>query len=896
MQLVFGWDLDGDAYPETVDGTAALGAAVVGPAGLVDVLERWLGLGAPAAAQALRIAQYLSRLREGGAADAFFAGSLAVDGWATARELLGWRDALVAGGWRGEPVTDGGARLQVLATLERHVRPLAPGSGDRLRAVREALLNERRRPPIAALRVVTPCHLLPPPWPALLDRLAALGVTVDGPPAERAVGAGDLAALQARLLGDRGAALVGDERVALLEADDPLQAAELTASWFATSADADAGLVLIRGEGSVLLDEAFHRLGLPRPGCAGRSALRGPLQLLPLAFELAWQPFDPQRALELLLLPGSPVPPRVARCFAEALREAPGIGGPAWQAAREAALERWAAKLGQEGLVGAELQRRLQADEAGWRDWLEASRFDPGTGMPAVEADRICRRVQGVMQRRAAATDDPLYGFGMAAATALAEAIQNAGLGWLTRPQLARMIDSVLDQGAATASRAGEASPWAVVGGPGQIWRHAATVIWWDFVDPGTALPPDPWSTAERTALQAAGIGLDDRRSALARLTRSWRSAVLNAEERLLLVRPRRLAGKPTLAHPLWHELAAGRRADELARVTVDGAQALRQSRFGLLGNRDRRVALESLALPAVRADWSVAADRIPPLQRHSASSIERLLGCRLAWTLHSAARIRSGGLIVLPNDNLLIGNLAHAIAAELFRDRERLEATDVAEQATSLFDRLLPLMAAPLLQPGQETVRHRARAGIAAGLTTLVELLNEAELRVEGCEIERRVPDGDGELMGRLDMVCRAPDGSRVVVDLKWSTGSSRREAELAEGRSVQLALYAHLESAASRATASSGFYMLRQRRLLHLGDGALPGRAVDGPGLREVWQKVDTARRQAFAAVRAGHVVAEGDALHELIDLESPALPGLVATCAFCDYRQLCGVGRPN
>jgi hypothetical protein len=433
-----------------------------------------------------------------------------------------------------------------------------------------------------------------------------------------------------------------------------------------------------------------------------------------------------------------------------------------------------------------------------------------------------------------------------------------------------------------------------VVADPGQIWQRAETVVWWDFIDPGAALPPDPWSHAERTALSAARIDLDDRRTALARLTRGWRSAVLNAGQRLLLVRPRNVAGKATLLHPLWHDLGAGRSAEELALVTVDAAMALRQPHFTLLGSRDERVALTAITLPAAHANWPVATGRITPVRQHSASSIELLLGCRLAWTLHYAARIRSGSLVVLPDDNLLIGNLAHAIAAELFRDRETLASAETAEMAKSLFDRLLPQMAAPLLQPGQETIRHRAREGIAAGLEALVGILNEADLRVEGCEIERRLPDDAGELMGRLDMVCRAPDGTRAVIDLKWSNNADWREAEVTEGRSVQLALYAHLESAASSSLGSAGFFMLRQRRLLHLGDGALPGRSVDGLALRHVWQRIDVARRQTFAALAAGQVVAEGDGIRERLEFPPPAVEGLVAACRFCDYRQLCGTDR--
>jgi ATP-dependent helicase/nuclease subunit B len=135
MHLIFGWELDGGSCPETPEPRGCLGAAVVGPLGLVDVLERWLGLGGPETPTALRVAQQLARLQALPTAEAFFARSLEVDGWATARELLRWRDELIAGGWQGETVPDGGPRLDALTAVEASGLLLAPGLADRAAAI-----------------------------------------------------------------------------------------------------------------------------------------------------------------------------------------------------------------------------------------------------------------------------------------------------------------------------------------------------------------------------------------------------------------------------------------------------------------------------------------------------------------------------------------------------------------------------------------------------------------------------------------------------------------------------------------------------------------------------------------------------------------------------------------
>jgi ATP-dependent helicase/nuclease subunit B len=213
MRLIFGWELDSAACPEMPEAGPCLGAAVVGPLGLIDVLERWLGLGCLQASAALRVAQQLARLQAVASDETFYTRSLQVDGWATARELLRWRDALVAGGWQGTWVQGGGSRLDAFAAVEAAGDPIAAGLADRVASLMQALESERERPPIGQLAVTTPPELLPPPWHRLLQRLAKLGTEVSMAVLSSRYGTEDLAAVQGQIGGRGRTRLAGDGSV-----------------------------------------------------------------------------------------------------------------------------------------------------------------------------------------------------------------------------------------------------------------------------------------------------------------------------------------------------------------------------------------------------------------------------------------------------------------------------------------------------------------------------------------------------------------------------------------------------------------------------------------------------------------------------------------------------------
>ena len=100
MDIVFGLRSDGGGFPDHGgEGDSALGAPVVGPNGLLEILETARGLGAPATANVVRIAAFQAALESLKDSPRFWSRSLEVDGWATARTLLGWRDELIEAGW-----------------------------------------------------------------------------------------------------------------------------------------------------------------------------------------------------------------------------------------------------------------------------------------------------------------------------------------------------------------------------------------------------------------------------------------------------------------------------------------------------------------------------------------------------------------------------------------------------------------------------------------------------------------------------------------------------------------------------------------------------------------------------------------------------------------------------
>src|SRR5690606_35211673 len=107
--------------------------------------------------------------------------------------------------------------------------------------------------------------------------------------------------------------------------------------------------------------------------------------------------------------------------------------------------------------------------------------------------------------------------------------------------------------------------------------------------------------------------------------------------------------------------------------------------------------------LPPGRRQWQLDPTLIRPrVAAESASSLEKLIGCPLHWTLEYQAGLRTASRNGLASGPLLYGKLGHRLLEELHHGRAFDGAPEAVRQsAEETFDRLLELEGATLLMAG---------------------------------------------------------------------------------------------------------------------------------------------------------------------------------------------------
>lgn len=481
LNITFGWHLDGPSFPEEL----GLGHSTMGPIGMLNQLCLRLGLISRYPAQAVRIAEYLSALKAIDDGKNFYSRSLETDSWGTAKALLTLRDELVANGWR--------PRLTTTAETNVPVRLLAVSSIEKIAGEKVTCLTDMINPILDALETVEKIKidsitiidgiaLLPPIWQRLFLKLESKGVRIGEwfgcdencnpisdevseqdveltpapDPIDKNHSLSDVGKLGAFLNFNQKLEFSGDGSILVLESDDEVQAADYLANLLPLLENGSKKTVVIRGASTSFLDQMLRRHQLPAIGGPRKSPLRGYMQILPLALELLFKPFDPVKLIEFLMVPKGPVPPSIAQNFTLALKREPGIGGKAWEKAwndTRAHLAKWLveppkgsivpSELGNSHLqtdieersninfksdieiqnsktnlnsdielqklnedieiqnlkfslnsdIGEQIQTTVDAREQILREWLECEKFDI-TGVPAETVIALCQRIK----------------------------------------------------------------------------------------------------------------------------------------------------------------------------------------------------------------------------------------------------------------------------------------------------------------------------------------------------------------------------------------------------------------------------------------------------------------------------------------------------------------------
>jgi len=903
-------------HDDIAPGAALLGAPVWGPGALLANLEMRLGLPSPEVVDAVRVQRWARRLDELQAASPrFYAKSFATDRLGTATALLAMRDELVAAGWNGQPVPDGGDRLDTFAALEQDLE-LPAGDSDRLRAVETEL--ESNSVPLDALVLAEPVAAWSGRWQRVFHLLNARGVGVEHvqPSFEHVSGDGDLARAQAALRGSpRGdGPLRGDGSFVLLRGETSWELASATAALLRTWDHPSA--VIVRGGDVSALDGALSAHGLRSQGLDSPSVWRPMLQVLPLAIELAFEPRDPYRVLELLTLPSGPFDGFVGGVLARAVSAAPGIGGRPWQQAKHFIAERTREARRAAGDADPEQRARelLQKIE----HWLELPGHSARDGAPRIAVLAVAERVIGWLRStyafartqadaqpadRGLATRAAVTGAALGQAAAFHDALAQDTRDVLDLVDARFALEQVSDRHALplVTEQAGRID---AVDAPTLLRTRRDNVVWWHCVA-GTEFRPYPraWRTHEIEALRAHGVVLSDPAIRLGSEAVAWRHVVSAARQRLVLVVPRASSGEALEPHPIVDDIIARLRLrdEDVARVTVEAR--------ALLAQRGRSIATSGLVpimnqpplpLPAPRGEWRVPAGAISPASEYSATSLEELLGCPLRSVLARNARIKPGSLASIPSGPLLHGKLAHRVVEELHRAGALTGAVDVSTHFASLFDRLVREEAGSLRRPGMTFELVQLRTQLERSLQALSALLVAERLRVVDVESHVAVEWRGGTLAGHIDLLLADETGAEIVLDLKW--GSSTYRKLLQSGRSIQLAAYVASRGLSTNAArpARGAYFSLKQGKVLATEPLFAEVRPIVGPTLETTWSRLERSLDRIEAAVSAGRIPATGVSrslpLLPSVGVEPAALdqhldvpPG--AGCTYCSFESICG-----
>ncbi len=823
MQRVrFGLELDGERGWHARD---ALGESTVGPLGFLSLLETQLGLTRAAPSQAERVVQMRECLLAARTRGRFYERSFETDEMGTAATLLRWRDQWYEHGWYGTVTSESGSRLQDMAVVEALARPkVFPSVGERLNDVREAL--EQCRMQVDVVELLQPMQEFPAAWRRVLERLPTTPVTVLSETPRTNEGT-VLQALQCALLQLPLGQPVGkvrwrdDGSLRVVRAESPLAAAQWLAAEIRQTPAADCVLVIEQAGSTV--DAALAAMDQPLLGLCEPSDFRPVLQILPLVIRLLWEPLDFRALMQFLTHPVGPIRFYARRRLAEKMAATPGIGGEKWQHA----LRDIEAHYGTEG---GEVLADIQF-------WLEQSRFTETEQVPLAYISQRVERLAELF-RDGMADEDALgrapWTAGYYQAMALQRvlhSLEQQGVQRIGPEPLNRLVSQASSYGSDNPLLGSEAGAYCRVRSPGAVIDAFDEVCWWDMA--AIPLPSRyPWSPLEMQGLRASGVDLPDAGLVLERQAREWLHPILAARQRLTLMLPKSGAE----VHPAWLMLSSLIEQPEVLDIET------------LLNTPDvdqRTTRIAHRPLPALRRWWQIPAGAIHGWERAASyTSLEQFFFNPYQWALNYPAKLKASALLDLPGDFQLLGNLAHRVVEQLYRQPDALSWS--AERVRQWFDQAVPKIVreegAVLLMRGRRADLEAFRLRFRRSLTVLHEIVRGAGAR----HVEPEKPlEGDtplGALRGSSDLLMTLADGTQAIIDMKWA-GNRKYRDKLANQTHIQLAIYARLIERNTSVWPAVAYFILSRPELLTSADGVFPGATpiiVPGSSTALLWERI--------------------------------------------------------
>jgi hypothetical protein len=207
--------------------------------------------------------------------------------------------------------------------------------------------------------------------------------------------------------------------------------------------------------------------------------------------------------------------------------------------------------------------------------------------------------------------------------------------------------------------------------------------------------------------------------------------------------------------------------------------------------------------------------------KKESYSSIDNILSYPFDWVLKYYADVKAltDDSLKIPTESILKGNVSHRIIELLFKDKVRQSYEYSAYEFEDVFDHVINTEASDFLLPEYKIECMDLKAKLTDAVKSLAYLMKQYDCFIESCELE--VGEDQGIYLDRLqtnfggfiDLVLKTKSGNLIVIDLKWTTSTKKYANLIKDGDAIQLALY---EEVLKEKNVACGYFLINQNRFL--------------------------------------------------------------------------------
>ena len=705
--------------------------SIVGPSGLLNILEKHLGLSGIFEGHQLRIEKF--RLALGEFPSGFFSRSFSVDPLSVSKTVLKMRDTLYLHGFDFKKVPKLPSRLADLCAVEKKVS-LEAGVAERWRRVFESGSDFSFLDEVHILGNETELSY---PMRMIVELLSKADIKVTWEKTSKTSSKGDLKKfIDIITNGKSNQVASGDGSLILLKGSQY----EID-RYLSKYLKKNPATVLTADSSS--LDESLTLEGVPSIGSSIASTNVQLFQLLKLIPELLFDPIDPSILVSLLKVNPSPISFEISKLICDQLLSYPGVGGDQFKS--------FISELTDE--------QRKECEFLFDRDKVERGQ------------DLLSSNVVELYQYIAAWAGKKNKSVYMAlsfAANLIVERLKVQSSDTISHTDLNRLVTDSIGEYSLELRKAEVGCPTTIshVGG---LTENVDELIWHPFSSAtSTKGESSAFYVEEINYLESVGIHLDGPPHLLDATIR----ALSKVDSKLIL----------TInddKHPLYSDLISGLKNPELLVMNVrDFLKSYR--------NVKTKGAPEELN----SYDFDIGKIDITP-KRVSYSALNNLIYHPIYWFLGKVARITDRGVVQIDEGNQLKGILTHHIFETMLRD-QILEVKEAKKWFKDQYDSVVAGDFAPFMMQGLDSTRAEVKRHIEDAYLVFIKEISDAGWEVESVEDEKLGNFIKAELYGRVDCILKKGT-ERVIVDFKWGRSKYKVE-EIEKGEALQLSVYKRL------------------------------------------------------------------------------------------------------